>query len=74
MSGHCNGSRATVPAKNALEPVSPLRWARFAWSALIWTLAGNTPTSSAALARPATLRVRGWSRPRAQTISATPLT
>ena len=44
----------------------------FIASTAIFTLPGNTPTSSAALARPAARRVDGISIPTAQSSSATP--
>ena len=42
-------------------------------SSAIFRLPGQTPSSSAALAQPATRRVRGTAMPTAQASSATPL-
>ena len=54
-----------------------VRWYVVLWvfcaSVAIFTLPGNTPTRSAALAQPAVRRVAGRASPAAQASSATPL-
>ena len=66
ISGSCRGRRAS-------ETALKVEFFVFIASTAILMLPGKTPTSTAALARPASRRVRGCSSPTAQSSSATPL-